>query len=106
MAKRNYSFDPKRSFEDAAGEAMRLASLGYRRVSNKHRIIARVDRPDWQDYMASTHPLGMEWVNCLGKGAPDHYRRCHSDDWLEGVPPAVFRLIPASGWDDTGYVTE
>lgn len=101
--KRQYSFDPKRSCDDPMAEAIRLTALGYRRVSNRHATVARVDRADWREVMAAGHPRGMEWVQLLGRDAPDHYRRCHSNDWLEGVPAPIFRLIPGSGGDPTEY---
>lgn len=98
---------------DCVAEALRLAAMGYRRTSNRHRMVSRVDRPDWREYMAQQHAPwdaergtqdGPRWVRCLGEGAADHYRRTHSEDNLEGLPPDVFRRIPGSNGDDTGFV--
>lgn len=92
------------------GEALSLASQGYRRVSTKHQLVSRVDRPDWREYMAMRHcphdpeGLGNRWVMCLGKGAADHYRRVYSKDTLNVLNLFTFRLIPASANDDVGYV--
>jgi len=84
-------------------EAAELAAKGYRRVSRASGIISRVDRPDWKEAMGGTHPDGMEWVNLLGKGAADQYRRCHSRD-TKRVPLAVSEQIPSSCWDETSYI--
>lgn len=71
----------------------RLKAWGYTRISRRHGIIARVDRPDWREYMAYKHapwdPLGqgMQWV--LGmedRAAADYYCGVHSKDRIEGVP--------------------
>lgn len=69
---------------------------GYCIVSRrKPTWAARLDRKDWKEYMASTHPGGMYWVKCLGKDAADHYRRCHSKDVIE-VPIAWIKALPNS----------
>lgn len=91
------------------GLAMALAAMGYRRTSNRHCLVSRVDRPDWREHMAQKHApwdpegQGVAWVKCLGKGAADHYRRCYSNDTMT-VGPEVSRRIPGSIWDETGYV--
>jgi len=66
-------------------KARELMEQGYRRVSNKHCIISRVDRPDWKWFMADTrsphdYTAGTSWVKCLGLGAADFYRRVYSKD--------------------------
>ena len=92
-------------------------SRGYRRVSNKYRMVARIDREDWREFLA--HALrrtvaelcliskeGGAWT--VGSDVTsmwrDHYRRCYSKDTIELLHPDVFRLVPHSGWDDCGYV--
>lgn len=91
-------FNPA-DFNGLLGEALarRLTAMGYRRVSNRYRIVARVDRPDWIPIATNSYGYFM--------GA-DHYRRCSSKDWIEGVPGMVYKHIPASNHDETGFVEE
>ena len=92
-------------------------SRGYRRISNKYRTVARIDREDWREYMA--HELGRTIAElCLvdkegggWKVGSDvtpmwrgHYRSYYSKDVIEMLHPDVFRLIPHSSFDDCGYV--
>ena len=72
-----------------------MTARGYRRVSNRYRIIARVDRPDWIPLATNMHGYFM---------GTDHYRRCLSQDCIEGVPDRIYKLIPASNHDDVGFV--
>lgn len=65
-------------------------------MSNKYSMVSRLDRPDWKEVMAGGHPGGMRWVNLLGTGAADHYRRCYSKDTLE-IDPAVYKLVKRAG---------
>ena len=59
---------------------------GYAVISRKHNILARIDRPDWREYMALQHSpwdkglRGMDWVRCLGRSAVGHYMGCYSKD--------------------------
>lgn len=76
---------------------------GYRRVSRKYGMLARIDRPDWREHMAGQHVRGMEWVDNLGSGAADHYRRVYSRDRIE-IDPTLALQVPTSGWDEVGYV--
>lgn len=71
-------------------EAAILHQSGYVPTSNKYYNIARIDRPDWREFMASGHLGGMGWVNCLGLQAADHYRRCFTSD-TRIVSKGVFR---------------
>ncbi len=57
-----------------------LVASGYSPISNSGLILCRLDRPDWREHMADQHHGGMEWVNALGAGAADHYRRVYSQD--------------------------
>lgn len=74
-------------------EAARLAASGYRCISRRHRMAARLDRPDWRRHMAEEHTRGfrwpaerrlaegMRWVELLGDAnASDYYRRVVSQD--------------------------
>lgn len=70
-----------------------LIASGYRIVSRKFRIAARVDRPDWQEFCAKHgHPVDPDW-----------YRRILSRDTVTVTPKQVHE-IPNSGHDKTGYV--
>jgi hypothetical protein len=89
------------------GEAASLVAKGYRRVSWKHRIIARVDRADFVEVMARDQNRAPADFMQPGSRdcAPnwcDHYRRCYSKDTLT-VNPAVLSLIPSS-YDGCGFV--
>lgn len=88
--------------------AQKLVDRGYRRVSNTHKHLSRIDRPDWREHMAITHSPwsideGMAWVHCLGSGAADHYRRCHSGDVIT-VTEKTYRMVPQSNFDPVGYI--
>lgn len=78
-------------------EGKRLLDSGYRCTSNRHRIVSRIDREDWREHMASKHMGGMEWVNILGYGAGDHYRRVYSRDSIEGLPQPVYDYVKKHG---------
>lgn len=74
---------------------------GYRIVSRKYGIIARLDRPDWKEFLREKYP------NWFGKGggfssiselqAADYYRRIYSKDTLEIGRKALTLKIPNSG---------
>lgn len=69
-------------------EIKRFIDSGYCLISLKHGIVARIDRPDWKEFMASKHQPsnpeeGLKWVSLLGNRAADHYRRVYSQDTLE-----------------------
>lgn len=66
-----------------------LIASGYARTSNRHGMVSRIDRPDWQEHMASIYP------NSRPLGA-DFYRRCVSKDTLEGFSRDDVRKFPAS----------
>lgn len=89
-------------------KASQLINWGYRRISNTHQMVSRIDRPDWFMYMATKHAPwdptgeGVQWAAGLGMYAKDYYRRCLSKDKLE-LPHHIFTLIPASGSSDAGY---
>lgn len=87
-----------------------MVAYGYRRTSRKHSMLARIDRPDWREYMAFQHApwdpagQGMDWVKALGNDAADFYRRCYSEDLLELFEPAICMMFPASGHSADEYV--
>lgn len=88
-----------------------LTAQGYRRISNRFRIISRIDHPDWKEYMAREHAPwdieeGMQWVLNFRPGeAEDWYRRCLSKDILKNIPEEIYQEIPGSGHDPIGYVS-
>jgi hypothetical protein len=63
-------------------------ALGYKCISRRYGIVARIDRDDWLEHMARQHAPwsladGMKWVRALGRAAAaDHYRRVYSKDTL------------------------
>jgi hypothetical protein len=79
------------------------ANEGYRIVSRKYGIIARIDRPDWKEFLAEEHAPwdieeGRDWVAALGdRRAADYYRRVYSKDTIELGREAVALKIPNSG---------
>lgn len=87
--------------------ARELTLRGYRRVSNRHRMVSRIDRPDWVEVLAKKlHRSPAELYLPDGRISPswcDFYRRVHSKDTLV-VSQEVYRQIPSSGWDGVGYV--
>jgi hypothetical protein len=100
--------------------AQELAQRGYRRISGKYHIVARIDRPDWVLHLAAhlgrapadlfiVHAQGEHGINYkadskVSGGWCDYYRRCLSQD-IHTVPDAeVFRAVPGSGHDNIGYV--
>lgn len=80
--------------------AEELTSMGYRRVSNKYGMVARIDRPDWLRYMREQHP---NWADAPVSMIADYYRRCVSVDVLT-VPHEVALGVPTSCHDATGWI--
>ena len=90
-------------------KAQILTAMGYRRVSNGHRGIARIDRPDWLDVLAKDLRRSPAEFYRPGEKDPaitwcDQYRRVYSKDTIHGVPEDVFKRIPGSGDSDCGFV--
>ena len=88
--------------------AEELIALGYRRVSNKFLSVSRIDRPDWEYILAKQHSpwdvfAGLRWVRSI-RGSENTYRRCTSEDVIDGVPIDVFKQIPLSNWETVAYV--
>ena len=86
-----------------------LEKHGYRRTSNKHGHVTRIDRKDWLRFMAKKHAPwdfneGTKWVMGLGlASAADHYRRVHSKDTLV-LHPDDAKCIMSSNHDPIGFV--
>lgn len=80
--------------------AEELTALGYRRVSNKFGMIARIDRSDWLAFMLERQP---NWKNSPTSMIADHYRRVISKDVLV-VDQDIARRVPTSCHDPVGYI--
>lgn len=91
----------------ASGEAMQqaadLAARGYRRISNRYCIVARIDRADWLEVLAERYRALCEAITPAARC--DLYRRALSADRLE-VDAQVARLVPSSVGDECGYIEE
>lgn len=80
--------------------AKQLTEQGYRRVSNRYGHVARIDRPDWKEFMASKG----YYTTPQNKGSiADQYRRCYSRDRLT-VPVEVAAYVPSSCEHHVAYV--
>lgn len=84
---------------DLDQEAVRLIRSGYRPVSNRHRTLSRIDRPDWQERLASAlapwdREEGAARANAM-TGAADFYRRVHSKDKID-VDRRLFDAVKAT----------
>jgi len=93
----------------AERRASQLINWGYRKTSNRHRMVSRIDRPDWYRTMAQRHAPwdpngeGIDWVFTMGRAAAeDYYRRCYSEDILT-VCDNVIKRIPSSNDEITGH---
>jgi hypothetical protein len=76
--------------------AKQAISKGYAIISKRYRLVARIDRSDWREYMAANHPNGIKWVEALGNAAGDHYRRCYSKDVIV-IPQNWMKMFRNSG---------
>lgn len=75
---------------------------GYRIVSRKHLIAARIDRPDWLDVIKDNiNRIATEKSKIVCW--EDFYRRVFSKDTII-IPEGWLNLIPNSGHDNTGYI--
>jgi hypothetical protein len=77
--------------------ARKLYDDGYRQVSNKFRIVARVDIPIQQMkefFIQQNYGRSNCGVpSCTVESQSEHYRRCYSKDAIEGVPFEVMRFL-------------
>ena len=87
-----------------------LAAAGYRRISRKFGMLARVDRVDWLTFLSKeltfTAKDAAAWFereqHNRGSWA-DYYRRVHSKDKIE-IPVAIALKVPASCHDPIGFI--
>jgi hypothetical protein len=94
---------------DMTGE--RATELGYCRVSNRYRTVARIDRPDWVEFMAEQ--MMRAPADFIVRSGPhkgevsdgwcDFYRRSYSHDQLV-LTEAEFKKVPTSCGNAMGYV--
>lgn len=85
--------------------AKELVAAGYRVVSRRSLMVARVDNPAFG-------PIGCTLDGCNARKSThcgtlhdaDFYRRVHSTDIIEGIPDGFLKIIPNSGHDTTGFV--
>ena len=83
--------------------ASELIAKGYRRISIRHKMISRIDREDWRDYMAQKLHRPVESMTDDIWG--DHYRRCFSKDVIV-VDGDMIKQIPTSSQDRVGYINK
>ena len=99
--------------------AKRLTAMGYRRVSWRHCLLARIDRANWLDVLSAhlnrpkadfyvmEHSGTEDGGYVMGKEPAgqwcDYYRRCLSEDTVH-VSYAVCKLCLTSGHDPVGFV--
>ena len=74
-----------------------LQKKGYRKVSNAYCEVARIDRDDWLDVLASKMNCSRaDFYNVNGSGVMDQWRdqyvRCYSKDKLT-VHPQIVRKV-------------
>jgi hypothetical protein len=89
-----------------------LIAQGYRLVSRKYRLVARIDRPDWAKVIVDTLTPWMQksieenYNRAIREmeeniGMRDWYRRCMSKDTIK---VSDIRGFPSSTHDPVGYV--
>ena len=77
--------------------ATELNNMGYRGVSNAYSMVARIDRDDWLDVLATERRCSRaDFYNVDGSGIGDrhidYYVRVHSKDH-HTVHPDVYRQL-------------
>lgn len=86
-----------------------LHDRGYRRTSHAHRIITRIDRPDWIQFLAKKQccaPIVFyERDGTVDGGSADYYRRTYSKDQIIVLKEWI-KQFTGSGHDPTGYIPE
>ena len=74
-----------------------LKSKGYRQVSRKYKMISRIELSDealikfFIDRNFGSKKSGLP--SCSLEQQKDHYRRCYSEDAIEGVPESIFKHL-------------
>lgn len=81
-------------------EAHGYISRGYRRISRRRGIVARIDREDWHQVLSAKYPRCRFQHDAM---AEDFYRRVLSQDKVQ-TRRYVTEMVPPSGNSLTGYV--
>lgn len=87
----------KKNLPENVQAAQDLHSKGYRVTSRKFRIVTRLDRPDWLEFMQENH--------CT-HGGSDWYLRCLSKDKIYDVSPYILINMESSSRDNAVYIKE
>jgi hypothetical protein len=102
------------AFERDAEEALKrhngkiraeeLMAMGYRRTSNRHRIVSRIDRPDWALPIAqTTSTRSVDVIYADPSCWEDYYRRCCSKDKIT-IDSYTSAHMKGSSGQVTGYI--
>ena len=88
-------------------DAKQLIAAGYCKTSNKYRMVSRIDRPDFVQALAehlrrAPADFYVPGEDTVDGGWCDYYRRVLSKDTLT-VEPEIFKHIPSSGHNSTGF---
>lgn len=84
----------------------------YAVTSRKWGLVARIDRPDWREFMAKQHAPwdpegeGMDWVQSLdlhGHSAADFYRCVYSQDKFS-IPVHLTKYVVKSSPGPKEYI--
>lgn len=85
-------------------DAKDLRAQGYRRTSNRHHLVSRIDRPDWAEALAEYMHQGRDKADEYRTANwADFYRRVLSNDTLT-VSAYTAKAVGASGNDPVGFV--
>lgn len=80
-----------------------LKKMGYRRCSSKYRVVVRVDRKDWQQFLIDN---GQSFALFSREGGSSVYRCLFSRDKIENVPQEIYKTLEHSQWDPVGFIEE
>jgi hypothetical protein len=83
-------------------EAATLTKQGYRKISSKYKLVARIDKDDWLDILArQLNCCRADFYKLDGSGIAnnwkDHYIRVHSKDRIT-VTPEVYKHMKNYLW--------
>jgi hypothetical protein len=97
----------KKENSDWVSASKALISRGYRRISNKHGVVSRIDRADWITVIAQHLNRSPAELYVPGRHHPepcwnDYYRRVLSKDQLK--IGKLVHDIPTSDFDAVGFI--
>ncbi|MEX3555092.1 MAG: hypothetical protein VB131_00150 [Burkholderia gladioli] len=89
-------------------DAKVLTDCGYRRVSRKYCILARIDRPNWTEWLVENTHHTRETIDRMVSSdkfghLQSYYANVGSRDHIV-VSKDISEQVPASGRDAVGYV--